>query len=439
MDRREFLRSSIFGAASIAVVASATRPLGAQAAGEEIAAALVGCGNWGRNMARLITANRQFRLVGFSDPDERRLNELAGMYEARVKATDYRKLLDDKSIDAIFIATPTHWNAVAATNSMFAGKDVYLETPVTHNVREWDVLYKTERETRRILQAGFQWRSDPSIDVLREDLASIGKIRLLHFTVLRPDIVVPRQPNSEPPSHLHYDLWVGPSPIEPYNVAKLHTNWRWFWQHGTGVLGDDGARLFDLATWLLGIPGAAGMEVSSHAKKSDESPEETPSAQSTVYKVGEIRLIWEHRAWLKDPAKRSVSVRFVGDGGTIDMDQAGWTRQARNPEIEFQVEDADESKELPRKQFKSPIDPTPHINDFAQAMKERKPGRGDFQTTRVGNNSIHLGNIATRLRVDDGKTITLQFDGERSLLVNSAEASRLLTREYRKGYELPAN
>lgn len=444
MKRREFMRRSALGAAVLSADTwVCTRTSRAQV-NEQISIGIIGCGSWGSQLTIGLAENERCRIVSVCDPDELRMQGLARRLKDTSTARDFRELLDRKDIDAVVIATPTHWNALAAINAIQSGKDVYLETPLTHNLREWQCISDSALKYGRVVQSGFQMRSDPQIAALSEEVQAIGKVRLVHVIVSRPDILATNQHDSSPPATLDYNLWLGPSSIDiRYNESRVQKDWRWFWQHGTGVLGNDGSRLFDLACHLVEIPPINSFQISSdggfvdglktstapqHAQ--DATVDVTPNIQTTVYQAPGMRMIWEHRAFLSSGSKSKAAVRLIGTKGVLEIDLSGWHRH-QHDRLEVAEED------IKRKLFKSSLNPRPHLNAFLQAVMTRKPNVGDLSTTRSGSDLVHLGNIATRLGRDGRTRSSLQYEPEKSIIVGSEEASQLLTRQYRKGFELP--
>ena len=200
-----------------------------------------------------------------------------------VVIADMRRAFDDKNVDAVVIATPDHWHAPAAILACQAGKDVYVEKPCSHNIKEGRWLVDTARRTGRIVQHGTQARSR---EITRQAIGyvhsgKLGRVRMAKAwnVQLRKDIG--RKPDSAPPQGLDYDAWVGPAPWLPFNQNRFHYNWHWHWNFGTGDIGNDGAHQIDMARWALQVDyplEAAGMA----GKIFFEDDQQTPDTMNTV-------------------------------------------------------------------------------------------------------------------------------------------------------------
>ncbi|HEX8203176.1 MAG TPA: Gfo/Idh/MocA family oxidoreductase, partial [Isosphaeraceae bacterium] len=210
---------------------------------------------------------------------------------------DVRKALDDKELDAISIATPNHWHSLMTIWACQAGKDVYVEKPLSHNVHEGRVAVQAARKYDRIVQHGTQSRSMESWDRVAQAIQSgrYGKLLVSRGLCYKSRGSIGTKPNRTPPAELDYDLWLGPAPAHPFNANYVHYNWHWFWDFGNGDIGNQGVHQIDIARWL--IPGAKLPKsvISLGGRFGYEDQGQTPNTQMAVYDYGDTQLIFEVR------------------------------------------------------------------------------------------------------------------------------------------------
>jgi len=251
-NRRDFLHQSgtaIAGAAALSWTASAT----AAGSNERLRVALMGCGGRGRYDAGLFDARDDTEVAYIVDPHEHRLAEAAKLFGSATGTDDIRRVLDDRSVDAVIVATPVHWHAPAAILACEAGKHVYVEKPCSHNVREGRLLVEAAQRNNRVVQHGTQVRSTSTIRegvrLLREGL--IGEVLISKaWNIQRRAGSGPGKPG-QPPVELDFDLWLGPAPSTPYH-STIFEGWNWLRHFGTGEIGNDGIHDIDYARWGSG-------------------------------------------------------------------------------------------------------------------------------------------------------------------------------------------
>ncbi len=226
-----------------------------------------------------------------------KLIEDAGRATPKV-TRDYRTILDDPSVDGLVVATPDHWHALATVTACQAGKHVYVEKPISHNIVEGRLMVKAARRYNRVVQAGTQRRSSPNIAELTQFIQS-GKIGPVHFA--RAWITSRREnighATDEPvPAGVDYDRWLGPAPSRPFNRNHFHYHWHWNWLYGTGELGNNGIHGLDLARQVLQLPPPTSV-ASTGGKHYFDDDQITPDTQWVSYQYPKLTLIWEHRTW----------------------------------------------------------------------------------------------------------------------------------------------
>jgi predicted dehydrogenase len=405
--------------------------------------AVLGLGLRGSYLAQTLQKMGGCDVVALCDVDRRRLATANKTSPAALSETDLRRLLDkaSKYTDAVVIATPTHSNVVAAVRACKLGKHVYVETPVSHNVVESAVLQRTAHECRCLVQAGTQLRSDKQLNEMKAALPALGSVSVVRIIVHVPRPRLVKRENEPVPEGVDYDLWLGPAPERAFNRSRFHSTWRWFWDYGTGLLGDEGVPYLDLACWLLDLRLAKTIRLSSSGGKFDsEHAGDAPDTQIATFELEAVNVVYEHRAWLQPGRRPTFGISLHGEKGTLFVDDAGWRVAddllARETPDRPQVSGAPQPPAHQR--FRGLFDARPHLQDFLDCIRSGKRPTGDIQATYPGLLLCHLGNIAWRIAWQrrGGKNQEFLFDTSVSRFVDNAEADSLLTREYRKPFAL---
>jgi predicted dehydrogenase len=380
---------------------------------------------------------------------------------------DIRRLLDDKTIDIVTIATPNHWHALAAIWAMQAGKDVYVEKPVSHNVREGRRLVETARKYKRICQAGTQSRSNSGIREAIDFLhaGKLGKIKVARGLCYKPRASIGKTAGDQTvPKTVNYDLWIGPAPMKPLHRKRLHYDWHWFWEYGNGDLGNQGIHQMDVARWALGKHELARSVISVGGRFGYVDDGETANTQVCVFDYGDSDLIFEVRGLRTAPLRgaRIGNVFYCEEGYLVcgDEDTGGGGAFT-----------------LDGKKIRSFGNGGDHYANFFQAVRNRKHEdlNADVQEGHLSSALCHLGNVSYRLgrpqpfskttkafgddkeayetlaRMEEhlkenqlpldatsyvlGRRLTV--DPRTETFIDDKEADSLLTREYRKGFVVP--
>ena len=427
--RRAFLEQT--GATLAATAAlSLVKPARAAAANDTIAMALIGCGGRGRSVARNLAALDGVTMTWVCDPDQRRaaeaVRELEDATGRRPRVTaDLREVLDDDAVDAVQIATPDHWHAPAAILACQAGKHVYVEKPCSHNVREGRLLVEAAQRHGRVVQTGTQSRSNEHILRAMSLLAegAIGRVLVAKAwnSQRRADIghAVP----SAEPDGFDYDLWLGPAPQVPFQSNRHHYTWHWWYDFGTGDMGNDGVHELDIARWGLGVEVHPQRVAAVGGKYYFDDDQQFPDTQYVVFEYagdgsfGQRRqLIYEHRIWSPyvQEGHENGNAFYGTDGMLILGKHGGWKLFGpRNQLIESMSG--------------TPGDPA-HQADFIEAIRAGRPPRASAEVGHLSATLCHLGNIACRV----GRSLT--FDPQREVIVDDDEAAPLVGRTYRQGH-----
>jgi predicted dehydrogenase len=421
MNRRDFLQTAALGAGL------ASRSV---AANDRIGVAIIGLGGQGRHLTGKFAAQPDVDILYLCEVDQNRYEAGAKLVSDKTGKrppliSDLRKALADKAVNAVVVATPDHWHAPATILACDAGKDVYVEKPASHNLREGRMMVEAARRGKRIVQLGTQSRSRPSTQRAVE-LARSGKIgkvvAVKAFDVqLRADIG--HKENTPPPAGVDYDTWVGVAPFVPFNENHFHYKWHWHWNFGTGDMGNDGVHQLDQARWALGADMPT--EISGMGRKLFfDDDQRTPDTMNIAFSYPDKVLIWEMRIW--NPygmANQENGVEVYGSDGMIQIGR--WNRQ-------WGYKQFDTKGKLVEDNSKNETDADPvHVRNFLDCVKSRKAPNAEIAIGHASSSLCHLGNIVART----GRS--LKFDSKTETIASDAEANRLLGREYRKHWATP--
>jgi len=421
ISRRSFLD---FAAVSgVAALASSGRVIGASP-NERVRLAVIGVRNRGTDLARVFAKNSGAEVATICDIDDATLEKPAKLVESLTKQRpriekDFRRVLDDKTIDAVVIATPDHWHALMAIMGCQAGKDVYVEKPVSHNIVEGRRMVEAARKYDRVMQAGSQRRSTQFIAdaVAYVHSGALGKIGMTRAWAHGKRVNIGRGKPGNVPAGVDYALWQGPAPDRPFYANRFHYNWHWFWNWGTGELGNNGIHCVDVARWGMNLDPDTPVKVSSGGGKYlFDDDQETPDTQIVTWEYPTTCLVYEHRIWTDHPTEgEKFGIAFYGDKGTLIIDSTGW-----------RVEDGESKAGA-----KGSDGQTKHVQNFLDCIKSREKPNADIELLHQSTRLCHLGNIAYRT----GKK--LEFDPVKERF-SDGDANALLSREYGGRFEVPS-
>ncbi|HYP16980.1 MAG TPA: Gfo/Idh/MocA family oxidoreductase [Opitutus sp.] len=309
-SRRTFVKRAALavgaGALTRVVPSSWARPIGAN---DAVRIAVIGLGGMGSYHARRIPTLPDARLAGICDVDPqalaREVEYFQGAKIAVPAVTDPRRVLERDDVDAVMIATPNHWHALLTVWACQAGKDVYVEKPVAHAPWQGAQMVAAAEKYGRVVQAGTQSRSDPTVPALRQFIAEghAGKVQWIHALTYKPRPLVAVRPEWVP-DWLDYDLWCGPAPRRPLDRERLHYDWHFFWDTGNGDLGNLGVHQVDLACWLTGQEEMPARVMSFGGRFGPADAAQTPNVQVTLLDYAGVPILFENRGL---PAKPDVS------------------------------------------------------------------------------------------------------------------------------------
>jgi predicted dehydrogenase len=396
--RRDFLEKSLFAAAAAvlagdaSLVAAEDTSKKSTGPNDRLRVACVGVRGRGTEHLDAFSRLHDCEVVAVVDVDEAVGKSGAERLKRRGKHEpayyrDIRKMLEDKQIDLVSIATPNHWHSLAAIWALQAGKDVYVEKPVSHNVSEGRRLVQTARKHERICQAGTQCRSNPGMRELMDFVrgGKIGEVKLARGLCYKRRGSIGPKGNYEVPKSVDYDLWSGPAQIKPLTRKSLHYDWHWMWDYGNGDLGNQGIHQMDLARWGLGVDDIGTSVLSYGGRLGYEDAGETANTQVSIHEYPNgKRLVFEVRG-LKTPPLRgaAIGVIFYGPEGYV-------VAPSYSGGVAFDL------KHEPIKKFGGGGS---HFANFVKAVRSRKHTdlNGDVLEGHLSSALCHLANISYRL------------------------------------------
>jgi predicted dehydrogenase len=489
LSRRDFMKESALFAAAAAALGETTYAADAVPArkvgpNERLRVAVIGYK--GRDPKKAINGRGGSAINAFAGlPDtvvttlcdcdstlsDKACDQVAAMQKVRpTYVQDLRKVLDDKSIDIISIATPNHWHALAAIWAIQAGKDVYVEKPVSHNVAEGRRIVEFARKHNKIVQTGTQSRTGSREVMEFLHKGGIGKLSLARALCYKNRPSIGPKTETKAPDGVDYDLWCGPAPMAAITRKQFHYDWHWMWDYGNGDLGNQGIHEMDRARWGLGKNTLASAVFSLGGRFGYTDAGETANTQLCLFDYGDSQLIFEVRGLPSNDYKGAkVGVVFYGSNGyvvsTSYTDAVAFTPDGHKNLV-----------------FKGPGE-REHFANFVKAVKSRKVSdlNGDIEEGHLSSALCHLGNISYRLGTEqkynpNGKVVDdignmawslladesttrmmehlkenkvdlvslnlkvgrrLKLDPKTETFAGDADANRLLTREYRKGFVVP--
>ncbi len=423
LSRRQFLGRSAQNAAGVAagMVGLSTTVARADRS-QPVRVGVIGVRNQGRTLATRLAGMDDVTLAALCDVDlglqATAMKSVTDVQDSEPQwESDFRRLLDDDSIDAVVIATPDHWHAVMGILACQAGKDVYLEKPVSHTIEEGRRLVDVARTTDSVVQTGLQQRSGAHFHSAIELVQSgqLGTVRLAKAWVANKRKPIGSKVDEPTPENVDYDLWLGPAPERGFNANRFHHHWQWFHDYGTGELGNWGVHLLDIARWGLQLdyPTRVSASGGSYVFHGDQ---EMPDTLQATFQWPQHTITWEHRLWTNHGLEgRGSGVSFHGEKGTLVIDRSGWKVYDCKERL-----NADASELLGS-----------HLRNFIDCVRTRQRPNADIEIGHTSTNLCHLGNAAWQLGRE------LSFDGESLSFGDDAEANALLTKTYRPQWQLP--
>jgi len=427
-DRRLFLKASVSMAASgtwLTATDSATadEQTVKHSAESTVVLGVMGVNNRGAALAKGFAGLPNVKIAYVCDVDSRAAGRAAAglakdAASRPVIEPDFRRMLDDKHVDAVVVATPNHWHAPATILACAADKHVYVEKPCSHTPEEGELAVAAARKHDRVVNMGVQRRSWPAIKEAIDKIhaGAIGKVLYARtWYNNRRESIGSFQP-STPPEWLDWDLWQGPATRQAYRENVLHYHWHWHWHWGNGELGNNGIHALDIARWGLDVTFPIRVTAGG-GKYRHQDDQETPDTMMVTYDFPENKTItWEGLSWSPlGPDHSKFGLSFHGTEGSIVIRDSGY--------VVYDMQDQEVSKQTGRA---GDID---HLSDFLAAIRESRRPNADIEDAHRSTLLCHLGNIAYRAET------TLDLDPSNGHIKNIANPENWWAKKYEKGWQ----
>jgi predicted dehydrogenase len=428
-ERRKFLQTAAAGAAALAF-----SPPTSAADSRKVVLGVIGPGGMGMNHVRALVKRPDVEIAYVCEVDKKRLADAAkaaedGSKKAPKAVGDMRQVLDDKAVDAVFIATPDHWHAPAAILALDAGKHVYVEKPCCHNIREGRLMADAVQRSKKLLQVGTQSRSGAAVIEAMQRLqdGEIGEIRVAKAWNSQLRSNIGKVKPEDPPADLDYDTWCGPAPLVPYQRNMVPGRWRWFHHFGCGDIGNDGVHDIDVAVWGLGVTTHPTRATCLGGKYFFDDDQQWPDTQYAVFEYPvdgkpalRKQLIFEQRIWspyVQEGYENGAA--FYGTKGMLIIGHSvGWKLYG--------------PKNKPIAEKSGGADLVAHHTNFLECVRgNAKTLNADVMAGHLSAAIVHLANIAARV----GKV--LEFDPKSESITNDADSNALVRRKYRDHWGTP--
>ncbi|MCX7386814.1 MAG: Gfo/Idh/MocA family oxidoreductase [Planctomycetales bacterium] len=436
-NRRQFMQRSTEAVATVAVAAALGRaPLFANDdKPPKVRLGIIGCGGIMTHHVQGLVARREaVSLAWLCDVDPAQIEKMNALVTREFQAAQpkrtsrFEDLIEDKDLDAVIIATPHHWHAPIALAAMQAGKDVYIEKPISHVFNEGLLIIAAAKKYGRVVQQGSQMRSSPMTEkagqLLQEGI--IGKVKVARAWTAETRTIEKPLPDAMPPAGVDYDRWLGPAPQRPFNPQRFHQTWRMFADYGNGEIGDDGIHDLDMAAWGLGID-TLPKQITARGSRMllDGHASEYPDNMNVTYEYPDGRLlIYENYPF--------TAYGLHGfDNGNVFYGTEGYMVFSRRGAFSVFLGPKGIPGPTEGKELRGERGYAEHMAEFLNAVRNRTPTRAAAEVAHRSCALVHLAEIAFRTR---GR---LDFDPVNEKFIDCDEANQLLSKKYRAPFGLP--
>ncbi len=441
IERRDFLKGAAVVAAGLTLAPS--RVLGAN---DRLVAGFIGTGRQGRDDMKAFLKQENVEVAAICDVYDVNLNKgalIAGEKAQKVK--DFRRILDNKDINIVGIATPDHWHALMALMACEAGKDVYVQKPISVTIEEGRKMVSAARRYERVMQVGTQQRSglhfQQAVEIVRGGrLGPISLVRTWNYGNSYPE-GQGNPANSEPPAGLDWDMWLGPARKVPFNANRFGVGDRWstfryFWDYAGGMMTDWGVHLMDIVQWAMNVNAPLAVTASGGRFAAKDNCE-TPDTLQVTYEYPGFVAVYENRDVNALPFMpgKGYGILFHGTEGTLFVDREGYQvfpeKRGRGPDSKDRIA-AEVAKSSQSQQ-------DAHWQNFVECVRSRKPAISDIEIGHRSSSTCHLGNVAYRSkkRIEwDGKNEKVAGVLPKRLVQHLGPGEMFLSRSYRKPWKL---
>ena len=391
LSRRLFLEETLLAAATVSAGSSrlliaADQAEQSKSPNERLSVAVIGVRSRGGDHAKAFDSRDDCVISYICDADTAIGENVTAQFKSKPKfVQDMRRIFDDKSVDIVSIATPNHWHSLAAIWAMQAGKDVYVEKPLSHNISEGRRMVQVARKYNRICQGGTQYRSTGSnhaaAQYIRE--GKLGQVKLAHVCTYRSRTSIGPAGQYSPPPTVDYNLWAGPAPMElPVRRKSFHYDWHWFWDWGGGELANNSVHPVDAMRMVVGLEGLGRGVLSYGGRVGLDDCAETPSVQVTIHDFGTVTVVQEVRNLKTADPKRGATL-IVGTGGYLSGGAGGTSAYDPDGKLVQKLSGPNED----------------HFANFIKAVRSRKREdlNADISEGHISTGVVHVANISQRL------------------------------------------
>ena len=447
MQRRHFLSNGL--AASSVLLAGHQATLAALADGPAKRVGLIGTGWYGKcDLFRLLQV-APVEVVSLCDVDSKMVSAAADMVAERQASkkkprtySDYRKLLAEKDLDIVLIATPDHWHALPMIEAVKAGADVYVQKPISVDVVEGQAMVAAARKYGRVVQVGTQRRSTPHLMEAKKnivDTGMLGKISHAEVYCYYHMRAKDNPPDERPPENLDYEMWTGPAPMRPYNRLVHPRSWRAFMEYSNGILGDMCIHMLDTVRWMLNLGWPTRVSSLGGIYVDKNSKANITDTQTATFEFPELNVIWTHRTW-GDPPDPAYpwGATLYGEKGTLKMSvmsydfiPRGGDAKPIHKDVAYELDQYTVDKT--EKDLEQHVAPAirVHMLDFLKAIADRSKPVADIEQGHISTAACVLANMSMKL----GRSMS--YDATKGIVTGDEEATRLLRRPYREPWVHP--
>jgi len=443
-NRRSFIKKSALGIAALHI------PFGNNAfayniigANERINVGVIGCNGMGWSNTMSILKNKDIQLIAICDVDQnvidKRVKEIGKISNHKITTyKDYRELLDNKDVDVVIIGTPDHWHCKMMVDSCEAGKQVYVEKPISNTIEECQIMLGAAEKYNSIVQVGQWQRSGPHYKQAIELVQSgkLGKIRLVKVWAyqgwMKP---VPVLADTKAPEGVDYKFWLGPAPLRPFNKNRFHFNFRWFWDYAGGLMTDWGVHEIDIALYAMNAKAPKSIMASGGKLAYPDDASETPDTLQALFEYENFNMLWEHATGIDyGPYEKTEGIAFIGNNGTLVLNRGGFEVLVEKESKGYSARGnhkMDPITAVKRPQGVNYLDL--HTANFVEAVRANNKAllNTPIQSGSIAAINAQMGNIA--YKTGD----KLHWDPLKSKFINNSKANDLIKANYHNGWQKP--
>ena len=444
MNRRDFLQATASGLVAQGLSAQTFN------ADKRRRVGLIGCGWYGKiDLLRLIQV-APVEVVSLCDVDRQMLSNAADIVASRQQSkkkprtySDYREMLAQKDLDLVLIDPPDHWHALIMVEAARSGVDIWVQKPISADIREGQAMVAAAHQYGRVVQVGLQRRSTPHLMDARDRFiqsGALGKVGLVELYCYYHMRAEENPPDTAPPPNLNYDMWTGPAPLRPYNKLVHPRTWRAFMEYGNGIVGDMCVHLLDMTRWMLNLGWPTRVSSTGGILVDKASKANISDTQTATFDYPDLRVVWQHRSWGSAPDPNDAwGATFYGDKGTLKANVFRYEftpasgKNVVHKDVTYEFEQYPEDRT--EKDLETHVAPAirGHMKDFLHAIDTRSKPVSTIEEGYVSTASCILANNSMKLNR------SLEWDPAKGEVRGDTEANALLARPYRQPWKHPGS